>query len=232
MRGTMAAVAVRSAGVLLLGVAVLAGCGDDDAGEPGGSGGTGGGETASPSPSSSPSPEPTEEDQPAWHEAGAETLPAFRIRLPAGATWHQEPVELHSDEACEGPGWRAEQDGAGIFGTLFTVASPATSCQIDPEVNADPTNGRHPAYRTADDIPPEVAGTAIEVDTPLGPALVFSQTYTECTNACEDFDEPFVVVTLDEPADPAHPALVFTSAYGQLGEEDLAEIVTDGIEPG
>jgi hypothetical protein len=52
----------------------------------------------------------------------------------------------------------------------------------------------------------------------------------ECTNSCTTYEEPFVVITLDSPADPAHPVLMFTSRAGVLSESEMAGIATDQLE--
>ncbi|MFC0602615.1 hypothetical protein [Streptomyces palmae] len=99
---------------------------------------------------------------------------------------------------------------------------------MDTEVNLKPPNGRHPHYRTAADIPADVDKSARTVRTALGPARVFTQKYTVCTQDCRSYDEPFAVITLDKPEDPHHPALMFTSESG-ISESDLVRVITPDL---
>lgn len=234
---------VRAAGVLLLAAAAVTGCGDEDGSGTGGSGGDSGapggdssgqnggedGGSSAPGGDSGGSSDwkwDPDAAPAAWHDAGGGAVAAFRVELPGGVGWEAAEPET---EDCPAPRWWAEQDGAGMFDIVFQVSATPTSCEIDPDVNASPLNGRHPSYRTAEDIPAEIADGAREVSTALGPGLVFTQTYTECTNSCTDYEEPFVVVTLDQPADPEHQTVVFTSRHGLLTEDQLAEVVTEHV---
>ncbi|WP_326600402.1 hypothetical protein [Streptomyces sp. NBC_01803] len=162
-----------------------------------------------------------------WRTAGGGEVPAFRVSLPEGSELTGEPRD-EEDVCAAAPTWSSSQDDE----RRFTVSSFPVSRAIDESVNESPLNGRHPTYRTADDIPDRVVAGADRVTTALGEALLFTQTYTECTNACTDFPEPFALITLDEPADPAHPALVFTSPHGEMSQDELRSLITDHLRAG
>ncbi|MFH8371159.1 hypothetical protein [Streptomyces sp. NPDC018031] len=129
---------------------------------------------------------------------------------------------------CQVPPQRAVDDDWNVYYSWFSV--PVT-CGVDKERNENPHNGLHPRYRTAADIPPAVKKTARTVTTPLGPARVFTQKYWRATNEYRSFREPFVVITLDKPADPEHPTLVFTSEEAEITESDLVRVVTKDLAP-
>lgn len=84
-------------------------------------------------------------------------------------------------------------------------------------------NGFHGVYRTVEDVPEPRQITT--VDTALGPAQVFTQSYFECTNSCSDWDEPVAIVTLEEPVDPEYPTLVVRAEQDDVSREDLETIV-------
>ncbi|MGK5533617.1 hypothetical protein [Streptomyces sp. URMC 129] len=196
--------------VVLVGGLALAGCRDDDAAD-----------------GTDPAPPTDTAGERTWQAAGGGAVPAFRLSLREGTELAAEPRDAE-DGCAAAPAWSAEGDDE----RSFSVSSLPVSCEIDASVNESPLNGRHPAYRTAEDVPDQVAAGADRVTTALGEALVFSQTYTECTNACTDFSEPFALITLDEPADPAHPALVFTSAHGEVSEDELRSLITEHLRAG
>lgn len=207
------------AGLSVLGMTALAGC------------------TASPSGH----PERNREASPEWdreaqprtkHDVGGSRLPGFRLELPRGV----KVQDGGAPSAAEQP----DKDGcveltrmAGKTEDefLFSWSSTSPQCEIDEAVNKKPINGKYPTYRTAADIPSAVAKNAHRVRTPLGMALVFTQRYTTYTQSRNDYDVPFAVITLDKPAHPDHPTLVFTSALADLTEEELTQVVTEDLEP-
>jgi hypothetical protein len=103
-----------------------------------------------------------------WIEVADERL-AFTLALP-----DEYPVinvlehDVAGDGSCVAPLWQ-------LAGGINIEAWPA-SC--DP-ANSEPGNGSFGHYRTRSDAPAAV--DPIEVDTVLGPADVFGQTYFECT---------------------------------------------------
>lgn len=119
----------------------------------------------------------------------------------------------------------AVEDGAcghvfyGFAGDL-SIEMHATGCD---DLDTQPLNGRHGAYRSLDDV--EEPLDVEQVETPIGPAQVFVQTYAECTNFCRDFDEPVAIVALDDPVDEAYPTLVVRSDRGALSRDRLTEIL-------
>ncbi|TVL90355.1 hypothetical protein CD790_22955 [Streptomyces sp. SAJ15] len=202
---------MRLAALAALGVVLLSGCLGDD---------TGGG-----APETSSAPEPRTP-----HDVGGDGMPRFRIALPAGfriEDGFSPPAAPGTPAACRKAPWRA-MDGDTPHLSWFSVP---TDCEIDAQANLSPANGQHPRYRTVADIPPAVDRTARTVRTPLGPARVFTQRYTRCTQTCDHFDEPLAVITLDQPADPRHPALVFTSEHGEVSERDLVHLITRDVTP-
>ena len=168
------------------------------------------------------------EGESAWHDLGGGQLPAFRLALPEDfrvVTGGAPELE----GTCEAVAWRVldgPEEGAETT-TRFTLYSLDAGCPVDPQVNEHPLNGRYAAFRSAADVPDGVA--ADSVDTALGRALAFTQTYTECTNSCRDFDQPSVVITLDAPAAPGHQALVLTSFRGESSEAELTRLAREQL---
>ena len=107
------------------------------------------------------------------------------------------------------------------FERKLTVESIGAACEL-----SDPTrifNGHHGDYRSIDDVadPRDID----EVDTPIGSAVVFTQTYSECTNYCRDWDEPVAIVTLDDPASEAHGSVVVRGDKAEISRDELVEIL-------
>ncbi|KUJ67003.1 hypothetical protein ACZ90_31805 [Streptomyces albus subsp. albus] len=220
----------------MAGVAAVTGCDGDgptDPPEP----------TKSTKPAKSASPFGADWDRKAHpgvaHRAGGHGMPAFRITLPKGVkigegySGYMPPPGQQAAKECEHDHaqWALDAKNEKRPGSVyFSWSSLSTSCQVDAEVNRKPINGRHPSYRTTADIPAEVNKSARTVRTALGPARVFTQEYTMCTQECRTYDEPFAVITLDKPADPRYPALVFTSQDG-ISESDLVRVVTQDLRP-
>ncbi|WP_431043123.1 hypothetical protein ACQUSR_15350 [Streptomyces sp. P1-3] len=208
---------VGMAGVAALGITVLAGCQNDE-----------GGGTHD-KPSRSESGWDREAKPRTAYDTGGGTVPRFRVTLPEGVavTDGGAPEDVRKDE-CYEPVWIASGDDRTSY---FSWSAKPAGCEIDPSANEKPINGTHPTYRTTADIPPAVARTARKVRTPLGPALAFTQRYTVCTQRCDSFDEPFVVITLDKPADSGSPTLVFTSVHAELTLDELVDVVTKDVAP-
>ncbi|MFC0601113.1 hypothetical protein [Streptomyces palmae] len=178
-------------------------------------------------------------DPGAVHRAGGKGIPAFRLALPKrftlgeGYSGYRTPAGEQASKECENDRaqWVVDPDDGDRAGSAFySWSSLSTGCEVDEQVNRTPINGQHPHYRTTADIPAEVDKTARTVRTALGPARVFTQKYTQCTQKCRYYDEAFAVITLDKPADPHHPALVFTSKDG-VSESDLVRVVTQDLRP-
>ncbi|RKN46949.1 hypothetical protein [Streptomyces hoynatensis] len=168
----------------------------------------------------------------AWHHLGGGPLPTFRIELPA--QWQvREGGAPGPETGCDAVAWhvldRPEEEADAT--TLFTLYSLDLACPIDAETNESPINGRHAAFRSAGDVPQGPVATSV-VDTALGQALAFTQTYTECTNSCRDFGEPAVLITLDAPTAQDHQALVLTSFRGESSESELTRLAREHLEIG
>ncbi|GAA3651320.1 hypothetical protein [Microbacterium marinilacus] len=121
---------------------------------------------------------------------------------------------------------RPDADGCATarysFGSDLTLEAHSSACAgLEQGPRA---NGSHGVYVSLEDVaePREAA----EVQTRLGPAQVFVQQYTECTNLCRDFEEPVAIISLDDPDDASYPSLVLRSDRGELSRDELTEIVT------
>jgi hypothetical protein len=90
-------------------------------------------------------------------------------------------------------------------------------------------NGRHGVYRTIADVPAPLDEKP--VTTPLGKGVLFEQAYYECTNKCDNWTEPVVIITLDHPVDPAYPTLVVRGSKDAVSRARLTSIV-EHAEPG
>lgn len=108
------------------------------------------------------------------------------------------------------------------FGQSLAVESYASECELS---GADRIlNGHHGEYRTIDDV--EDPHGVEEISTSLGPATLFVQDYTECTNYCRDFEEPVAIIELDDPVDASHPSFVLQAYKGDISRDELREILT------
>ena len=117
------------------------------------------------------------------------------------------------------------------LGQLRLEAVP-TSCP-DAEQNTEIGNGKHGVYRVLDDVPEPK--DVEQLETELGSVEVFEQSYFECTNECDRWDEPVAIVTVDDPVDPAYPTLVVRAHRDQVERstfEDLVETLAAAYEPG
>ncbi|TVL91206.1 hypothetical protein CD790_18210 [Streptomyces sp. SAJ15] len=165
------------------------------------------------------------------HSIGGDGVPRLRLTLPDGVDvkkGHTLVTAPGTPAECRVPPQRAVDDHWNVYYSWYSMP---TSCEVDKERNENPHNGMHPRYRTAADIPPAVNKTARTVSTPLGPARVFKQKFWRATNEYRSFYEPFVVITLDKPADPEYPTLVFTSEEAKISETDLLRVVTRDLTP-
>lgn len=112
------------------------------------------------------------------------------------------------------------------LGSELALESFASSCEAtDGESSDNDTlrNGYHGKYRTMDDVTDPIDVTS--VDTPLGPAHVFSQKYEEHTNLSRTWEEPAAIVELSDPADPEFSSLVIRSDREALSRDDVVEIL-------
>lgn len=108
------------------------------------------------------------------------------------------------------------------FGQSLAIESYSTACELAESDRI--LNGHHGEYRTIDDV--EDPRDIEEVATDLGPATLFVQEYTECTNYCRDFEEPVAIIELDEPVDPAYPSIVLQAYKGDISRDGLREVLT------
>jgi hypothetical protein len=112
------------------------------------------------------------------------------------------------------------------LGTELTLESFASSCEVTDDESSDYdtlSNGYHGEYRTMDDVADPIDVTSL--DTPLGPAHVFSQKYGEYTNLSRTWEEPVAIVELSDPADPEFSSLVIRSDREALSRDDVVEIL-------
>ncbi len=123
-------------------------------------------------------------------------------------------TEVDDDRVCGSVWYR--------LGDLRIEAVP-TTCEEATANDAQIGNGYHGVFRTLADVP-EPRGVE-EVATGLGPASVFTQEYYECTNECDEWDEPVAIVTLDEPVDPGYPTLVVRAYHDDLSRSRLEDMV-------
>ncbi len=112
--------------------------------------------------------------------------------------------------------------------TRLVVEAVPTQCAEAAE-NTQIGNGMHGVYRTIDDVPEPRDQKA--VDTALGEATVFSQEYFECTNSCEDWNEPVAIITLAVPVDAGYPTLVVRGEKASVSRAELEEVVASLAAP-
>lgn len=112
------------------------------------------------------------------------------------------------------------------LGTELTLESFASSCEVTDDESSDYDalrNGHHGEYRTMDDVTDPIDVTS--VDTPLGPAHVFSQKYGEYTNLSRTWEEPVAIIELSGPTDPEFSSLVIRSDREAMSRDDIVEIL-------
>lgn len=114
--------------------------------------------------------------------------------------------------SCITPYWQ-------LAGGIDIEAWPA-GC--DP-ANSEPGNGEHGHYRSAADAPSPI--DPIAIDTVLGPAEVFGQTYYECTNSCTEWELDIAVITLSEPVSDEYPTLTVIGTVENLTRADLLALL-------
>lgn len=107
-----------------------------------------------------------------------------------------------------------------VFSGDLVIESFAQGCA---ETSQQIGNGVHGYYRSLEDVPAPLHPE--EVETALGPAHVFDQEYFECTNICEEWQEPVAIIELDRPRDENYPALVLRSDKAALDREVLVGIM-------
>lgn len=95
-------------------------------------------------------------------------------------------VERSDDEACPSVPY--------LFADRLAIEAYSTTC--DPS-SRNPMNGRYGRYRSFDDVADPL--DAVTVDTRLGPATLFTQEYTKCTNACRHAIEQVGIIALEDP---------------------------------
>ncbi|WP_189132247.1 hypothetical protein [Wenjunlia tyrosinilytica] len=196
-----------------LAVVALAGCW--------GTGGDGGGEGGG-----GQDPEPDGSATPNAYQAVDTPQMAFRFKVTPAERLSFTPAPSPSAaRQCNG--------GADQSATLERGKDRIASFQVfakscEPTRDNDkPGNGYHGVYRSPEDIPADLRGSAERVPTAIGSALVFDQRYYECTNSCRTWTEPVAVIDLTHPADASHPALVVISPQGRLGHAELAALIKD-----
>jgi hypothetical protein len=111
---------------------------------------------------------------------------------------------------------------AFFSGTLdLRIEAVPTDCALAGPI--DPGDGEHGRYRTIDDVADPI--DVEDVDTALGPAVLFAQHY-------DDAEEALAIVTLDDPVDPNYPTLVIRSDDGDFGRDELRAMLATLDPPG
>jgi hypothetical protein len=118
-------------------------------------------------------------------------------------------------------------DVAGGSAEIGVQAVP-TDCP-EASQNSQIGNGRHGVYRTIADVPAPLDQTP--VTTALGPGVAFDQAYYQCTNHCDNWKEPVVIITLDHPVDPAYPTLVVRGDRDSVSRSRLVSILQHAEQP-
>lgn len=143
---------------------------------------------------------------------------AFDIKVPEGTAISTIDVEDET-EGCARVSYTLNDHG-------LVVEAVSRTCRVPDE---QISNGHHGVYRTLKDVPePSKVAT---VRTWLGPAKVFTQSYSEHTNVSNSWDEPVAIVTLDDPVDADYPTLVVRSDKAALTREEFTHVVEDLAEP-
>lgn len=101
----------------------------------------------------------------------------------------------------------------------YVVAVVSTGCGYED----NPLNGRHGWFSEP---PPSAEVEA--VDTPVGTAKVFTSTYTECTNDCNDYADEVAVVSTSSGV--VQVMAMSSSKTPHRSRERLTEIL-QGIQP-
>lgn len=197
--------------VLVVGVGLLAACGDD-------SGGT---ETSDADPETDPETEPDA----AWPGDGGPTETfdlgeGLVAELPED--WEVEPFEPRDPEnvaggECAGPEARLDT-GAG----LLSLELNPQDCDRGDTGSTDIGNGDHGTYVALDDVPEPQ--DVEEHDVGAGSLTTFVQAYYECTNECNDYDDNVGLLELEGPPDPNRPTVVLLDAKGELPMEGLVAV--------
>lgn len=109
--------------------------------------------------------------------------------------------------------------------TLLEFQGVSNDCNFE---NRAPGNGNHGSYPSIDDA--RAGGSAngrhlesVHVDTPIGPAEVFLQSYYECTNSCQTYTEPVAIIALTQPTGARYPSITVYSNKGRLTEDQLTD---------
>jgi hypothetical protein len=101
------------------------------------------------------------------------------------------------------------------------IEAVPTDCALAGSIESG--DGEHGRYRTIADVPEPI--DVEEVDTALGPAVLFTQRY-------DDVEEAVAIVTLDEPVDPDYPTLAIRSDGGDFDREELRAMLATLDPPG
>lgn len=120
-------------------------------------------------------------------------------------------VERSDDEACPSVPY--------LFADRLAIEAYSTTC--DPS-SRNPMNGHHGRYRSFDDVADPL--DAVTVDTRLGPATLFTQEYTECTNACRHAIEQVAIIALEDPPAEEYPSVIARGS-AEMSREQLREIL-------
>lgn len=131
--------------------------------------------------------EPQDPEPEATHTVDVDAGVAFSIDVPE--SWEARDAQTSS---C---GLLTQQVGD------LTVLSVPVGCESDGDIG----NGNHGDFASVSDAPE--AENLEDVTTAIGPGTAFTQEYYECTQECETYDDPWVVVELTSPADAEHPTL-------------------------
>jgi hypothetical protein len=157
--------------------------------------------------------------------AGPTTLPRVYLRID---TDHVAFVIDHDGSLSVSEMRDPSRDpGCGTATAFFSgkldlrIEAVPTDCALAGPI--EPGGGEHGRYRTLDDVadPLDVE----DVDTALGPAVIFTQRY-------DDVEEALAIVTLDDPVDPDYPTLVIRSDEGGFGRDELRAMLATLDPPG
>ncbi|MEQ1700321.1 MAG: hypothetical protein ABMA25_09430 [Ilumatobacteraceae bacterium] len=124
--------------------------------------------------------------------------------------------------ASEWTGSGCERSGEIVTGNqrqFLTIGMWGPEC-VDPRA----LNGQGPRYNSLTDVvdADEVAAQRVTA----GTAHVFEQVATICTNGCKDYTIRVVLIELDDPVAPEHPAVMIVTEplYAAVSVDDLIAI--------
>jgi len=97
-----------------------------------------------------------------------------------------------------------------------------------PQADQRALNGNHGRYLE----PPSYAtDVAAAQQVPAGSLVTFTQTYTECTNSCNDYPDAVGLVTLAHPQDAELPVLEIVAPRAADGDVSTVVALAQGVTP-